>query len=295
MPIRRSGVVVLTAGLVLAAGCAAGTGAPAPAEEAPEVSAEVRGLRVPFDDYSLSRLDIHTVEHAEDLLTRTCMRGLGLDWETLPPPAEQDTDPLNRRRYGLIEPELARRYGYHLPPPAPDQRARAEVWRRREALSPAVRHAAYGADGQGGCRARARARLAEGLPDIDRQRLNGHIGETFRASQRDPVVVAVFGRWSACMRARGFTYGVPFDASADPAWARSGRASPREIAVAEADVGCKRQVGLVALWSAAEQRIQRAAVAAHPEDFRLFLRAREAELRNARQVIADAAGRATRG
>ncbi|MFC7585330.1 hypothetical protein ACFQYP_17550 [Nonomuraea antimicrobica] len=100
------------------------------------MSAEASGLSVPLDDFILSRLDIQTIEYAEDLLTRACMRGSGFDWEMLPPPARTDTDPLHRRRYGVIEPEVAGRYGYHLPPLAPDQQAREQVWRRRDALPP---------------------------------------------------------------------------------------------------------------------------------------------------------------
>jgi hypothetical protein len=277
--------LVVIAGLVLLTGCAhMPEGA---ADKPPEASTEARGLRVPLDDFTLSRLDIHTIEYAEDLLTRACMRGPGLDWEMLPPPARIDTDPLHRRRYGVIEPEVAKRYGYHLPPPAPDQQAREQVWRRREALPPAEWRAAYGHDGQGGCRLAARTRLAEGVPEIDRQRLNGFIGDTFEASKRVPAVVAVFAAWSRCMKAKGFAYRTPLDAANDPAWARSAHASPREIAVAEADVGCKRATGLVAAWSTADKAVQLDAIAAHRGDFDRFRHARDAELRAARQVIAN--------
>jgi len=277
--------LVLIAGLALIAGCAHPPEAAAPADKVPEASAEALGLRVPLDDFTLSRLDIHTIEYAEDLLTRACMRGSGLDWEPLPPPARTDTDPLHRRRYGVIEPEVAKRFGYHLPPLAPDQRAREQVWRRREALPPAERRAAYGHDGQGGCRHTARTRLAEDLPTIDRQRLNGFIGGTFEASQRVRAVAAVFGAWSRCMRAKGFAYRTPLGAANDPAWTRSAHASPREIAVAEADVGCKRATGLVAVWSTADRAVQLDAIAAHRRDFDRFRRARDAELRAARQII----------
>ncbi|GAA0948485.1 hypothetical protein [Nonomuraea longicatena] len=283
-PPLRAALVLLAAPLVLA-GCARTPEDIAPAENPPEVSAEVRGLRVPLDDFMLSRLDIQTIEYAEDLLTRACMRGSGFGWEMLPPPARTDTDPLHRRRYGVIEPEVAGRYGYHLPPLAPDQRAREQVWRRRDTLPPAERRAAYG---HGGCRDNARTRLAEGVPKLDRQRLNGFIGGTFEASQRVPAVVEVFGAWSRCMKAKGFTYGMPLDAAADPAWTRSAQAAPQEIAVAEADVGCKRKTDLVAVWSSAESKVQLDAIATHRADFDRFRQARDAELRAAEQVIGNA-------
>ncbi|WP_155126921.1 hypothetical protein [[Actinomadura] parvosata] len=277
--------LVVLAGLVLLGGCAPPPQPAVPADRPVEASAEARALRVPLDDFTLSRLDIHTIEYAEDLLTRACMRGRGFDWELLPPPARTDTDPLHRRRYGVIEPEVAERYGYHVPPPAPDQQAREQVWRRREALPPAEQRAAYGPDGQGGCRETARTRLAQGIPAVDQQQLNGYIGDTFEASQRVPAVVAAFGAWSACMKAGGFTYRTPLDAANDRAWASSARPAPREIAVAVADVVCKRATGLVATWSAADQAVQLAAIAAHRTDFARFRQARDAELRAARQVI----------
>lgn len=75
----------------------------------PEVGEEVRALRVPLDEYTLSTLDLQTIEYAEDFLTRDCMRDLDMDWKILPPPSNQDPDPLN------VEPEIATRFGYHLP------------------------------------------------------------------------------------------------------------------------------------------------------------------------------------
>ncbi|MCK2220239.1 hypothetical protein MF672_041540 [Actinomadura sp. ATCC 31491] len=280
-PARWAALVLV----LLAAGCAHPRQAAAPAGQPPEVSAEARALRFPLDAYTLSRLDIQTVEYAEDLLTRACMRGAGLDWELLPPPARVDTDPLHRRRYGVIEPEVAARYGYHLPPLAADQRAREQVWRRRETLPPAQRRAAYGDDGQGGCRQTARTRLAAGVPALDQQWLNGFIGDTFAASQRVPAVVAAFDAWSRCMKARGFGYRTPLDAAADPAWSRYPQAGPGELAAATADVGCKRATGLVATWSAADEAVQLRAIAAHRDAFDRFRRAREAELDAARKVI----------
>ncbi|MEW9556463.1 hypothetical protein [Nonomuraea sp. NPDC050783] len=251
------------------------------------MSAEARSLTVPFDAFTLSRLDIQTIEYAEDLLTRACMRAAGFDWEMLPPPASTDSDPMHRRRYGVIEPEVAERYGYHLPPLAPDQRAREQVWRRREALPLARRRTAYGPDGQGGCRRTARLRVAEGVPALDQQQLNSYIGSTFTASQRMPAVMAAFEAWSRCMSGKGFTYDTPLAAAGDPAWMKSDLTSPREIAVAVADVECKQTTGLVAVWSAADKAVQLDAIAAHRGDFDRFRDARDAELRAARRIIGN--------
>ncbi|MET9246195.1 hypothetical protein [Nonomuraea sp. NPDC003709] len=73
----------------------------------------------------------------------------------------------------------------------------------------------------------------------------------------------------------------------DPAWAKPGHASSRELAVATADIGCKRATGLVAARSAADKGVQLDAIAAHRRDFDRFRRARDAELRAARQVVGN--------
>jgi len=251
----------------------------------PEVGEEALALRVPLDEYKLSRLDLQTIEYAEDLLTRDCMRDLGMDWKMLPSPSNQDPDPLNRRRYGLIEPEIATRFGYHLPPLSPELTARESVWAQRDRLPPAERRAAYGDDGQGGCRAEARGQLRKDIPDIDQSRLYDFSAEAFRASLQDPGVVKVFGNWSACMKVAGFRYSDPFEPFGDAAWAKSRRPSTQEIVVAEADVRCKQETDLVSVWSGVEERIQLDVIRSHREDFEGFMRAKNAELDAARRTL----------
>jgi hypothetical protein len=245
-------------------------------------------LHVPFDDYTLSTLDMQTIEYAEDLLIRDCMRGRGLAWEMLPAPASQDPNPINRRRYGLIEPELAKRYGYHMPPQVPELAARDAVWARRDRLPRAERHAAYGADGKGGCTAQARGHLRRDIPNFnDQYRLNDFAEVDFAASQEDQEVVLVFGSWRACMATAGFDYANPFAAFDDPAWGESSRPAKREIAVAEADVRCKRETSLVETWAAAEERLQLDTIRANPQDFASFRQTKETHLTAARQVIQE--------
>jgi hypothetical protein len=256
-------------------------------ENVPEVGAEVRALHVPFDEYKLSRLDLQTIEYAEDLLTRNCMRELGLDWQLLPLPSSQDPDPLNRRRYGLIEPKIATSFGYHLPPSPPELTVRESVWAQRDRLPPAQRRAAYGDDGQSGCRAEARDHLRKDIPDLDQSRLNGFSAEAFRASLKDPRVVKVFGDWSACMEAKGFHYSDPLTPFGDAAWAKSGRPSAQEIVVAEADVRCKQEIKLVSVWSGVEEKIQLDVIDAHREEFEGFSRAKNSELDAARRTLRE--------
>jgi hypothetical protein len=253
----------------------------------PPVGAEVRDLGVPFDEYELSRVELQTVEYAEDLLTRDCMRRLGMDWKMLPPPVIQDPDPLNRRRYGLIEPEIATRFGYHLPPSPPELTARESVWAQRDRLPPAQRRAAYGDDNKGGCRAEARGHLRKDIPDIDQSRLYDFSVEAFKASLADPEVVNVFGNWSACMRVQGFRYSDPLSPFGDAAWMESSRPSAQEIVVAEADVRCKQETELVSVWSGVEKRIHLDVIRSHREDFEGFMRAKNAELSAAHRTLKE--------
>jgi hypothetical protein len=270
--------------LLVTAGCSTGA-PPPPAPEVPEVGAEARRLVVPFDAYQLSVLDIHTIEYAEDLLTRDCMRRRNLDWTVMPPPAAEDPDPLNRRRYGLIEPEVADRFGYHLPPPTEAMAARQSIHEERERLPSDRRQAAYGADGKGGCRGEARARLRADIPDTDQSRLYDYSSVAFRQSQEHPDVRDVIRRWSDCLHATGVRYADPFEAYADPAWAESTRPSARESEVARADVTCKQAHDVVGVWSRVEHAIQHEAIRANPEDFDGFARVKAVELDAARRVL----------
>ncbi|MEV6819091.1 hypothetical protein AB0M72_10055 [Nocardiopsis dassonvillei] len=276
----------------LLATTAIGCSAPPDSAPLPEVGAQVRELHAPFDAYRYSRLDIHTIEYAQDFLIRECMRDLGMDWAPLlPPPQSHDYDPLHRRRYGLMEMQVAERFGYHPLPLAPEQAAREEVWAVRANLSAPEQQAAYGSgDGGSGCRARAEARLREDAPEVGPDALNAYSGRAFEASFDVPEVVEVFAEWSACMDSAGFDYAEPFDAFDDPAWAASEHPSEREIRAAVADVRCKLETDLIGVWSAAEHDIQNTLIDAHSEEFAGFAAAKEAELDAARQVIASSGG-----
>jgi hypothetical protein len=122
----------------------------------------------------------------------------------------------------LIEPEIAKRFGYHLPPLSLELAVRESVWAHRSRLQPAERRGAYD-DGQGECRAKARDQLRKDIPDHDQSRLYDFSTEAFRASLKDPEAVKVFGNWSACMTVAGFHYSDPLKPYGDAAWAKSRR------------------------------------------------------------------------
>lgn len=277
---RRTWMPVLATILAVAAGCATHQAEDSP--DVPAASAQTRELSVPLDAYKMSRLDLWTIEYAEDLVTRDCMRSRGLDWELLPPPPAVDPDPLNRRRYGVIEPEVAARYGYHLPPLPPESAAREAVWARRDRL-PAKEHAAAYDDH--GCRSDARARLRAGIDDFDNSRLADFSSRAFQDSFNHPQVRAAFTQWSRCMASAGFRYPDPFAALQDKTWSESARPKEPEIATAKADVECKQQVILPAIWSSAEEDIQNSLIQTNADEFQSFRKAKDTELEAARLVL----------
>ncbi|TMR26731.1 hypothetical protein ETD85_41515 [Nonomuraea zeae] len=258
-----------------------------PPPPVPAPGAEARELSVPFDRYNFSPADISLLESAEDLLVRDCMRGRGMAWEPLPPAVASDLEPPNRRRYGVVEPEVARLYGYHVAPDRPSVARRAAARESRAAHLPEKeRQAVY--DETGGCLRKARDRIEQGAPQVDTALFNKLITQTFEQSRRDVKVVQTFRSWSACMRAEGLRYADPLAAVTDQRWQGEGPPTEEEIRAAQADVRCKAKTALVSVWSAAEERIQGEVVRAHPEEFEALKAAKDRQSEAARAIIAGA-------
>ncbi|MDP4511558.1 hypothetical protein [Nonomuraea turcica] len=277
MSVRLTSAVLAL--IIAAGGCSAATAespsrpgeTTASAVHVPFPGEEAQQLAVPFDAYNFSPAEIMTIEAAEDLLIRDCMRGQGMEWKVVPLPAEEDIEPQNRRRYGVIEPQIGRLFGYHTPLDRPSvAQYNAARNDRMAQLSPAARRAAHGdpAEDADGCSQKAREHLSKGTPNIDTSLFNTLISQTFDESQRDGDVVAAFRAWSACMKEKGFHYPDPLAAVTDERWMSAGSPSRQETTAAETDVWCKEKTDLVSIWAAAEKRIQQDAVRTHAAYFR---------------------------
>ncbi|MEU4967157.1 hypothetical protein [Streptomyces smyrnaeus] len=267
-----------------AAAGGATTPVPPPGDEAVSIS-------VPLDRYDPSPAELEVIDAAEDVLVGECMRRQGLSWKRLPRAAAKDAEPRNRRRYGVVEPEVARTYGYHLPPDRPTvaRRAAAEA-KRRKGLDDMEKKAAYGSEGRpgktsGGCLRKAEETLLEEVPDADFGLLNDTIGATYEQSMKDRAVVRVFRAWSACMRRAGYRYADPMEPLADERRLNGDQVSEEEIRQARADVRCKKSTDLVPVWNAAENRIQRAATEKNSAAFAELLRAQRAWMAAAHRVL----------
>lgn len=278
-----AGSLCLVLGL---AACGVRADADGDGDPVPPASERARSLSLPFDEYTLSPAERRTLAYAQDLLMRECMREHGMDWEVLPLVDEEDADPPHRRRYGVIEHQVAAAYGYRAPIGS-RERERADLRRDRATLPLTEHRAAYGDDGGGGCHARAREGVMEGVPDMDHALLNSYIAAGFDTSLADPAVVAAFADWSECMGERGFDHDTPLEAGEDARWAEEGEPLPEEIEVATADVACKEEAEVVPIWRDAEAEAQRDLIGANPGDFALFARVREAQTDLARARIEE--------
>lgn len=249
------------------------------------IGLEARKLAVPFDRYNFSPKDLSLLKGAEDVLVHDCMRARSMKWQMLPPAVEDEIEPAHRRRYGVIEPEVARLFGYHLAPQLPSVARRGAAQQlRMERLSATERQAAYGkADG---CLKQANDRIQRGVPPVDAKLFNKLIFDTFAQSKRDSQVVRAFRVWSTCMRDDGLHYADPLAAASDQRW-DDDEPTQEERRTAQTDMRCKAKSDMISVWSAAEKRLQDAAIRAHPAQFRALQAAKDQQLVTARRILAD--------
>ncbi|MFE1911259.1 hypothetical protein [Streptomyces anandii] len=261
-----------------------------PSPSGPAATARARALLLPYDRYELTPGDLATVQAAEDAVMVSCMRAQGRSWTPLP--AATDADPPNRARYGVIEADVAARYGYHQPPSPPGVAGRGTAEDARNArLTQADADAAFGKAGAsqsvGGCWKTAHDALREDVPNSPHNVLDELTTSSFDDSLKDSRVRHALSRWSACMEKSGYSYGTPLDAAADSKWQRTDRPSRQETSVALADVRCKERTRLVEEWSAVERAWQREFIRERPGQFRALALAKDTWLRAARAALRD--------
>ncbi|MFC8359401.1 hypothetical protein ACFUIY_05935 [Streptomyces griseorubiginosus] len=237
----------------------------------------VKSLVLPIEPYLVTDRQMSAILRARQELVAPCMRRFGFAWPD-PDPGTGDSAGLPPgmrnaanmdRRYGITDPTLAARQGYHFAPDARQRTTRESPAARPDADATAVLTGRAG-DGtpapsrhhglpvpEGGCQGQATARLTGGRP-LGNDPLANEINiVSYQKSRADPRVRAVFRAWSACMRKRGYSYAAPTDAPGkDPRF--TGPAPTRqERALAEADVACKRQTNVIGVWFTVDTGYQR--------------------------------------
>ena len=86
------------------------------------------------------------------------------------------------------------------------------------------------------------------------------------------------------MKATGFHYAMPWDAGNDPRFTGQ-HSSPTEIAVATADVACKRKTNVVGVWYAVDAALQKALIERHRAALDRARRDKDAHLRVAAKTL----------
>ncbi|MEU2563691.1 hypothetical protein ABZ626_30835 [Streptomyces longispororuber] len=194
----------------------------------------------------------------------------------------------------MVEPLVAARFGYHLPPHAPQAAKRERQHQARARLPLKVQVAAFGRTGTGGCWKKAHTERLRRAPGPDTGRLYEHHKKTLAASRQQAPVVRGLRAWKACMLAEGYRYQDPYQAGADPRWWKSRRPSPEELATAVADVACKKKSRLVTIWAGIEARLQQQVVRMHRSEFERAATAKRRQLSYVRRVLGEEQGEPAR-
>ncbi|MGP3635912.1 hypothetical protein ACTU45_21570 [Streptomyces sp. 24-1644] len=298
---KRSAAAAVTAaaiGLLTACGASTGDGqdtATAPVAENrpivdkanwPKATPErglAKGLSLPLEDYMQSYEDTVTLDKATRKLQEKCMADYGIALQlpvagSTPPPNDNDAN--MERRYGLTDRVAAAQYGYGLPDALTHQvrqkmpdltEEQVEVLtghgkptRTSPAAAPAAKPAPATYKGKaihkGGCVGWSDDRI--GQSTIDFQLVSELNGQSLTQSMETPAVKQATAAWSQCMKGKGYDVATPYEAADIVPHAESG-ASKEEIAVALAEIDCKEETGLVAIWFKEDSAIQTKQLAAH--------------------------------
>ncbi|MFJ2241737.1 hypothetical protein [Streptomyces sp. NPDC087859] len=226
-------------------------------------------LSFPLDAYQATTEQQTTLAQAQGVLTSRCMARLGFTYRAPEQPATSASGS-NARVFGLVDQDMAARYGYLNP-----ETANAPVRAVTESLSEAEQLALNGEDDLDPADAPANLEEAEktGGSDVtfngERVPVGGCVRESYlklyarKANEVDILFVfnlkseaqsraradsrvrAVDKRWSSCMSKAGYKLTEPANAVKELGLTESNLSSSRAVAAAKADVACKQQVDFV--------------------------------------------------
>ncbi|MBO1331373.1 hypothetical protein [Streptomyces sp. VRA16 Mangrove soil] len=305
--LSRITVLAAVVAALVATGCSPDRDRTSPAlpHDAPDTSR----WTLPLTAYQPTEEERQILLRAEHRLVRACMRRFAIDWR---PPADLPVvGPRNSMdwRYGIHDARLAATRGFQ--PDAAQQRRHDRAMRaeaKAPALSPDQEVVLGGTDlppeardaagkevrdgtyrgrkvPHGGCFTEARDRLRTTTYGVSPLAADLY-SRSFPAATRDPAVRAVFRRWSACMKDKGFTYKTPVQLFDDPRFGRQPhKVTGTETAVALADIGCRARLPVAETWHAAETRLQRRYVREHADRLNTARRALDRSLTEARKVL----------
>lgn len=276
-----------------------GGGHDAPSPSPAPTSRVVAGVSVPvlpLDAYKTG--DAQTViDKASRLLADRCMREVGQKWPAvLEPLGEGHAE--NERRYGIIDMNTARAYGYQLPPPYSATRAEEEQRLEKEKIRRAgitdAQTDAYLGKGDeeiGGCRGEANQQLGTAPARNGMDPVSELEQRAWAQANADADSRRANADWRACMKKRGYNYPDPHEAAGAFASSASTEVPPppsrKETAAATADVTCKQEVDYVGRWQKIESGYQNALIARNSARLETYRDAWQDSLAKARKILRE--------
>ncbi|MCW2914697.1 MAG: hypothetical protein JWN52_2765 [Actinomycetia bacterium] len=275
--IRMSLIMLLIGGI--AVGC--GTSGGKPHARNPVATPTPTGpnqMHLPITVYAFTETQDAQYQQIRNRIIQACMGKFGFTY--LPGLTDQREREIvegrqqaDSRRYGISDLAIARIYGYHLKPtsivsgapvtvnslPLAERQILLgdRVGRSEPGGSKVLTHAGIQIP-QGGCVGEAdRVRDAATSRSDEHMLLQRIDKDNFTRSQSDSRVLAVFSRWSACMKSNGYSYADPFQAAGDPRWDPNHfGVSPNEIKIAITDIDCKLKTNLLGIEFAIESEYE---------------------------------------
>ncbi|MGY0487264.1 hypothetical protein [Streptomyces sp. WG-D5] len=257
-------------------GSGGATGSGAPRTAAVPKLASTTDKSLPVEAYMYTKDQTDQLNNAVVTLRQDCMKDFGFPYQDQKAQGMYQPKSITQFRYGMTDADEVAVHGYK---PAGSEKKVVKPAPLK--LSPAATTALTGTEdanvkpgsteakgGQdingkkvpaGGCIGQANRKLgatsAQGFGDAPVVvKVNT---DSWAKSYNDKRVRAVFTKWSACMKEKGYTYADPMKASDDPQWQKTTTATPREQQVASADVACKRKYNVLGVWYAVDVAYQK--------------------------------------
>lgn len=207
--------------------------------------------RLPIQAYVASDDQERFADNMTGAFADRCMAAKGYEeWHPVSIP-DIGGKTLTDWRYGIHDPDLTARRGYH--PPAGEEHT------QNEAIYEYSHQPGADTDDFRSCMSEVDGNTDEFAPPGEAELF---IGDTWTLAQNQPKVKAAFKNWSRCMKAKGYTYAKPMDANDDPKFATL-EPTQAEIETAMADVTCRTKYDVNRVWFDAEIELQMKAIGKH--------------------------------
>ncbi|MFE2290924.1 hypothetical protein [Streptomyces sp. NPDC059452] len=314
-PLARRLAPALTAACAVLLTACAGTSAPGDTDGEPDtgeipVILETKRLQFPLEAYEADADERQKLDRAQDALVVRCMSRFGF---TYAPPARRAapvTD--NRYIFGVVDAGEAARYGYLNPQAAA---AAKQPRPARPTLSSTEQLVLGGADDidpqslpmsqeaaqreggsdqkvgglavpVGGCTREAFLKLYAPKPGaVDIMYLFNLRSESESQARADSRVRENDGKWSACMKAAGYSVNDPMEAPEELGYRNEELSGSAAIAAATADVACKKKVNLVGVRYAVTTAYQKRLADKNAETLNLARRQHEDRMKLAATLL----------